>query len=377
MTKRDYYEVLGVDRGASAAEIKKSYRSLAMRYHPDRNPDNSEAEGQFREVSEAYAVLGDEEKRGLYDAHGHAGIEGEGGVDMSWVMRNFADLFGMGGAGGRGASAGAVGDDLQYRVSLTLENAFSGIEQELRYRCYAPCETCEGSGAADGSQRRRCTTCRGAGSVSQSAQQGFGLFSFSRPCPECRGRGAVVDKPCKDCKGSARSRITRTLKVNFPAGIDSGQQVRVRGGGDMPEGGGERGDLYVDVTIETHHLFERSSVDLSVDVPVTMAQVSLGGTVDVKSIDGSRSSMSVPVGTQSGKVLRMRGKGMPVLHRRQRGDLYCRLLVETPRDLTKDQKEKLRAFEESLTTKQAPLQARWNTEVASETDKKKADAPSS
>ncbi|MFK8053342.1 MAG: molecular chaperone DnaJ [Woeseiaceae bacterium] len=355
MAKRDYYEVLGVGKSAEAAELKKAYRRLAMKHHPDRNPDDAEAEARFKEAKEAYEVLSSAEKRAAYDQFGHAGVSnsasggqggGFGGAESFSDM--FGDVFGdiFGGGGGRRGGGGRQvyrGADLRYELEMSLEEAVRGENKTLEIPTYVGCDTCSGSGAAKGSQPETCDTCGGAGQVRM--QQGF--FSVQQTCPTCRGEGNTIKDPCKSCNGGGRIRKTRKLSVKIPAGVDSGDRIRLTGEGEAGRNGGPSGDLYVEVHLQAHEMFERDGPDLHCDVPLNFVTAALGGTVEVPTLDG-QVSLKVPQGTQTGKVFRLRGKGVPTVRIREPGDLYCRVSVETPVNLTGDQKDLLRKFDDAV-----------------------------
>lgn len=355
MAKRDYYEVLGVSKTAETPELKKAYRRLAMKHHPDRNPDDAEAEARFKETKEAYEVLSNAEKRAAYDQFGHAGVSnsasgggpggGFGGAESFSDMFGdvFGDIFGgsrRGGGGGRQVYRGA---DLRYELDLSLEEAVRGENKTLEIPTYVGCDTCSGSGAAAGSSPETCDTCGGAGQVRM--QQGF--FSVQQACPTCRGEGKTIKDPCKACNGGGRIRKTRTLSVKIPAGVDSGDRIRLTGEGEAGRNGGPSGDLYVEVHLKNHEMFERDGPDLHCEVPLNFVTAALGGTVDVPTLDG-QVSLKVPQGTQTGKVFRLRGKGVPTVRIREPGDLYCRVSLETPVNLTGDQKNLLRKFDDAV-----------------------------
>jgi molecular chaperone DnaJ len=358
MAKRDYYETLGVERDASNDAIKKSYRKLAMQYHPDRNPGDAKAEQSFKEINEAYDVLKDAQKRAAYDRFGHAAFEmggvppggGAGFRTAGFGAGGFADIFDeMFGEfmGGRRAGAttpgGQRGADLRYNMRITLEEAFKGRSTTIRVPGSATCEECNGSGAEKGSEPVNCTTCNGRGRVRQS--QGF--FTFERTCPQCGGAGKVIEKPCPACGGGGRVRREKTLNVNIPAGVEEGTRIRLAGEGEAGLRGAPAGDLYIFLDVAPHALFERDGADLHcrATVPVTMA--ALGGSIELPSIDGSRARIAVPAGAQSGQRLRLKGKGMSVLRSTARGDLYVELAVETPVALSKRQQELLQELAKS------------------------------
>ncbi len=364
MSQRDYYEVLGVSKDASAADIKKAFRRLAMKYHPDRNPGDEEAEAKFKEARAAYDVLSDDQKRAAYDRYGHAGVDGSaggfgGGAGASNFSDIFEDIFGDifgGGGGGRGQRA-YRGSDLQYNLDLTLEEAVFGTEVKIRIPTTVSCEACDGSGAEPGTSPETCPTCNGVGQV--RIQQGF--FSVQQTCPRCEGSGKIVSSPCKSCHGKGRVQEQNTLDVKIPAGVDSGDRIRLAGQGEAGMNGGPPGDLYVQVRVKPHKLFRRDGSDLHCEVPVSFATAALGGDLEVPSLDG-RVKLKVPAETQTGKQFRVSGKGVKSVHGGGVGDLICRVVVETPINLTKEQKQLLRQFEESTQaggTKHSPQAHSW------------------
>lgn len=346
MAKRDYYEVLGVSKNASADELKKAYRRLAMRHHPDRNPDNPEAETLFKEAKEAYEVLSDPQKRSAYDQFGHAGVDGQGpggfggGAGFSDIFGDvFGDIFGGGRARG-GASRGA---DLQYHLKLTLEEAVRGTTVEIRIPTTEPCETCKGSGAKPGTGKITCTTCGGQGAV--RIQQGF--FSIQQPCPDCGGEGQQIENPCTDCGGTGRVETQKTLSIKVPAGVDTGDRIRHGGEGAPGEKGGPPGDLYILIDIKPHPLFTRDAANLLCDMPISFATAALGGEIEVPTLDG-KVKLRIPEETQTGKIFRLRGKGVRPVRGGGQGDLLVTVQVETPVRLNRKQRELLEAFELSL-----------------------------
>ena len=352
MAKRDYYEVLGVSRDAADGDLKKAYRRLAMKYHPDRNPDNPDAEGNFKEVKEAYEVLSDSDKRSAYDRFGHAGVQGGhggsgggfgGGAEaFSDIFGDvFGDIFGVGRRGGRNQVF--RGADLRYELELTLEQAVAGDSVSLEIPGQAECGRCGGKGAEPGSHPATCTTCGGAGQV--RVAQGF--FSIQQACPNCGGAGTLIDKPCRECSGRGRVRRMKTLSVKVPAGVDNGDRIRLAREGEAGRNGGPPGDLYVDISVKAHPIFTREGQNLSCEVPVSFATAVLGGAVDVPTLDGNV-VLKIPSETQSGSLFRLRGKGVRSVRDSGVGDLFCRVQVETPVNLSGDQKERLRAFDESL-----------------------------
>lgn len=351
MAKRDYYEVLGVGREASEDDLKKAYRKLAMKYHPDRNQGDAEAEGKFKEVSEAYDALKDADKRAAYDRFGHAAFEGGngggGGGGNPFGGGGFEDIFEemfgrFGGRGGAGRAASGRGADLRQEVHISMEEAYAGTKKTIRVPSSVQCEACTGSGAEGGkASAQTCGTCRGAGKV--RAQQGF--FLIERTCPTCNGSGQIIKNPCKVCQGAGRVQRDRTLNVTIPAGVEDGTRIRLTGEGEAGLRGAPAGDLYVDIGVRAHPIFQREGPNIMVRVPLRMTQAALGGAVEVPSIDGSRASVKIPAGTQTGDNFRLRGKGFSVLRSAARGDMYVQVVVETPQNLTAKQRELLEAFE--------------------------------
>ncbi len=364
MAKRCYYEILGVARACSEVELKSAFRKQAVQFHPDKNPGDKAAEAKFKEVNEAYQILSDGQKRAAYDRHGHAAFEhgggGAGGFGMgegfaASMADIFDDLFGdvMGG-GRRGRSTGRErGSDLRYNLEVTLEEAYRGKSASLKIPTSVSCETCSGTGAKAGSKPKTCSTCGGAGRV--RAQQGF--FSIERACPSCHGRGEVIDNPCPNCAGAGRVTRDRSLSVNIPAGIEDGTRIRLTGEGEAGLRGGPAGDLYIFLAIKPHPFFQREGADLYCRVPISMVQAALGGEFAVRTLDGGDAKVRIPEGAQSGRQLKLRGKGMPVLRSREFGDLYIQANVETPQNLTKRQKELLAEFENESTHKTHPESA--------------------
>ncbi len=351
MAKRDYYEVLGISKSAGADEIKKSYRRLAMKYHPDRNKDNAEeAEKKFKEAKEAYEVLKDADKRATYDRFGHDGLRasaggGPGGFSAEGFGDIFGDVFGDIFGGGRRGGGPQVfrGADLGYELKLELEEAVAGDTVEIDVPTQIGCDACGGSGAKKGTQPVNCSTCGGAGQVRM--QQGF--FSVQQTCPACKGAGTTITDPCDGCHGRGRIRKTRTLSVKVPAGVDDGDRIRLSGEGEAGRNGGPSGDLYVEIRVAKHKIFERDGSNLACEVPVSFASATLGGEVELPTIDG-HVSLKVPAGTQSGKVFRLRGKGVTTVRDPRKGDLFVHVLVETPVNLTSEQKDLLQRLEASL-----------------------------
>ncbi|MFW2588521.1 molecular chaperone DnaJ [Sagittula sp. SSi028] len=356
MSKRDYYDVLGVAKGASADEIKKAYRKKAKELHPDRNADNPDAENQFKEANEAYDVLKDAEKKASYDRFGHAAFEGGmgggggrpggpgGNPDFASAFSDvFDDLFGdmMGGRQG-GRQRATRGADLRYNLRITLEDAFNGMAKTINVPTSVQCNVCDGSGSEGGSEPTTCPTCSGMGKV--RATQGF--FTVERTCPTCSGMGQIIKNPCNNCGGAGRVQKERALSVNIPAGVETGTRIRLAGEGEAGMRGGPPGDLYIFIEVEPHKIFEREASELHCRVPVSMATAALGGDIEVPTIDGGRSRVKIPAGSQSGRQMRLRGKGMPALRGGASGDMFIELAVETPVNLTSRQKELLQEFED-------------------------------
>ena len=363
MSKRDFYEILGVDKGADAKEVKRAYRKLAMKYHPDRNPDDKDADAKFKEATEAYEILSDEQKRGAYDQYGHAGVDGSAGQGgFGGGSGNFSDIFGdvfgdIFGGGGRGGRGGPQrGSDLKYNLELTLEQAVKGAEVKIRVPTLVSCNTCDGSGAKDGSTPMTCNTCHGQGQVRM--QQGF--FSVQQACPTCRGQGTIIKDPCGSCHGQGVKEETKTLNVKVPAGVDNGDRIRLSGEGEAGALGGPAGDLYVETHIKAHSIFERDGRNLYCDVPISIADAALGGEIEVPTLDG-RVNLKIPAETQSGKLFRLRGKGVVPVRGGATGDLLCRVMVETPVKLTEHQKKILKEFQASLKggDKHSPKKKTW------------------
>jgi molecular chaperone DnaJ len=349
MAKRDYYEVLGVNRDASEDDIKKAYRRLAMKHHPDRNPDNPKSEEHFKEAKEAYEVLSDPKKRPAYDNYGHAGVDPSvGAAGASNFADAFGDIFGdIFGGNRQGRSNVFRGADLRYNLEITLEQAAHGFETKIRIPTMSECGVCKGTGAKPGTQPVTCTTCSGQGQVRMT--QGF--FSIQQTCPRCHGTGKMIPTPCTACSGSGRVKQQKTLAVKIPTGVDEGDRVRLTGEGEPGVNGGPSGDLYVQVHIKAHSVFQRDHDDLHCEMPVSFATAALGGDVDVPTLDGS-ARIKVPAETQSGKTFRLRGKGIKGVRSHTPGDLFCHVLIETPVNLTERQKELLREFE-TVTQKDA------------------------
>jgi len=357
MSKADYYDLLGVDRGVDEKALKSAFRKAAMQHHPDRNPDNPEAEKTFKQINEAYEVLKDPQKRAAYDQYGHAAFE-NGGGGFGGAAGGFSDIFEdifgemMGGGARRGGRSGGRerGADLRYNMEVTLEDAFSGKAAEISVPTAVTCETCSGTGAKPGSSPSTCGTCGGNGRV--RASQGF--FSIERTCPDCHGRGEVITDPCTDCSGQGRVTKERTLSVDIPAGIEDGVRIRLGGEGEAGSRGGPSGDLYIFLNIRPHEFFQRDGADLFCKIPISMTTAALGGQFEVACLDGSKSRVKVPEGTQSGKQFRLRGKGMPIMRSSDQGDLYIQVMTETPQNLTKRQRELLEEFEQLSSDKNSP-----------------------
>ncbi|MCE5365136.1 molecular chaperone DnaJ [Pseudomonas anguilliseptica] len=354
MAKRDYYEVLGVERGASEAELKKAYRRLAMKYHPDRNPDDKASEEKFKEANEAYEVLSDAAKRSAYDQYGHAGVDpqmGGGGGGAGFGGANFSDIFGdvfsdfFGGGGGRGGQRGGAqrGSDLRYTLELDLEEAVRGTTVTIRVPTLVNCKPCDGTGAKKGTSPVTCTTCGGIGQVRM--QQGF--FSVQQTCPRCHGSGKMITDPCGSCHGHGRVEEHKTLSVKVPAGVDTGDRIRLSGEGEAGAMGGPSGDLYVVVNVREHAIFQRDGKHLYCEVPISFADAALGGELEVPTLDG-RVKLKIPEGTQTGKMFRLRGKGVAPVRGGGAGDLMCKVAVETPVNLDRRQRELLDEFRKTL-----------------------------
>lgn len=367
MSKRDYYEVLGVEKNASEADIKKAFKRLAMKYHPDRNPDDKDAEDKFKEAKEAYEVLADAQKRSAYDQFGHAGVDhsagmggagfGAGGASFSDIFGDvFGDIFG-GGRGRAGGARGYRGDDLQYNLELSLEDAVHGTAVDVRIPTHIECDECGGSGAKKGTSPTTCATCGGVGQVRM--QQGF--FSLQQTCPRCHGRGKVITDPCGKCHGQGRVQKHKTLSVKIPPGVDNGDRIRLTGEGEAGEHGGPPGDLYVQIGVRPHPIFERDGNDLYCEVPINIVDAALGGELEVPTLNG-RVKLKIPAETQSGKLFRLRGKGVKSVRSGAPGDLLCKVQVETPVNLTKRQKELLEELQQSLrkdSVQHSPRSSSW------------------
>lgn len=362
MSKRDYYETLGVERDVSERDLKKAYRRVAMKYHPDRNPDDKDSEDKFKEASEAYEILSDPQKRTAYDQYGHAGVDPQSGMGAgAGGFGSFSDIFGdvfgdiFGGGSGRGRGGPARGADLRYTLDLDLEDAVRGTTVKIRVPTLVACETCHGSGAKAGTKPTSCTTCGGIGQVRM--QQGF--FSVQQTCPNCRGKGTIIADPCGDCHGHGRIEETKTLSVKVPPGVDTGDRIRLSGEGEAGADGGPSGDLYVQVSVREHEIFQRDGKNLYCEVPVSFVDAALGGELEVPTLDG-RVKLKVPSETQTGKLFRLRGKGVAPVRGGAPGDLLCRVVLETPVNLTHKQKELLKEFQATVKgDKHSPRQSSW------------------
>ncbi|MDD2864204.1 MAG: molecular chaperone DnaJ [Methylococcales bacterium] len=364
-TKEDFYKILGVDRNASDAEIKKSYRSLAMKYHPDRNKDNpTAAEAKFKEINQAYEVLSDPKKRSAYDQFGHAGVDGSaghggagfGGGDFGDI---FGDMFGdiFGGRRGGGGNAAQRGSDLRYNLEITLEEAVNGTEQKIRIPVLVTCDSCSGSGAKAGSSPVTCSMCHGHGQVRM--QQGF--FTVQQTCPTCRGTGKQIKDPCGKCYGQGRVKDEKTLSAKIPAGVDTGDRIRLSGEGEAGQQGAPSGDLYIDIQVKRHAIFNRDGANLSCEVPISFVTACLGGEIEVPTL-GGKASLKIPAETQTGQTFRLRGKGVKPVRGGAIGDLLCRVKIETPVKLTADQKALVEKLGESLSsggTHHSPQESSW------------------
>lgn len=362
MSKRDYYEILGVEKDADEKEIKKAYRRVAMKFHPDRNPEDPDADNKFREASEAYEILSDREKRGAYDQYGHAGVDPQMGGGAGF-QGNFSDIFGdvfgdiFGGGGGRARGGPQRGADLRYTLDITLEQAVKGTQVKIRVPTLVGCEECDGSGARSGSSPTSCGTCGGVGQVRM--QQGF--FQVQQTCPKCHGKGRVISDPCHKCHGHGRVEETKTLSVKVPEGVDTGDRIRLGGEGEAGPDGGPPGDLFVQMSVQDHSIFQRDGKNLYCEVPITFTDAALGGELEVPTLDG-RVKLKIPAETQTGKLFRLRGKGVKPVRGGSVGDLLCRVEVETPVHLTKRQKELLSELQETMQDsgkKNSPRQNSW------------------
>ena len=369
MAKRDYYEVLGVARSATEEEIKKSYRKLAMKYHPDRNSDDKQAEEKFKEVKEAYEMLSDSSKRQAYDRFGHAGVDPSSGVAQGGGMGGCGDAFSdifegiFGGGGGGGGRRAGGGVDLRYGLEISLEQAASGYDAEIRIPTVVNCDTCQGSGARPGTHVKSCATCHGEGQVRMQ----HGPFSVQQTCPKCRGAGKTVTDPCRTCNGIGQVKKAKTLSVKIPAGVDSGNRIRVTGEGQRSSPQGPPGDLYVEIGVREHPLFKREGDNLHCEMPISFSTASLGGAIDIPTL-GGEVNLKIPPETQSGCTFRLRGKGIRNVHSGQPGELLCHVVIETPINLTSRQKELLQEFDQ-INQKNAdhhsPLSRSWMNKVRS------------
>ena len=363
MSKRDYYEVLGVDKSSKKEDIKKAYRKLALKYHPDKNKGDKGAEEKFKEASEAYHVLSDDKRKASYDQFGHAAFQGggQGGFGNFDFSSSFSDIFedvfgdlgdfGFASSGRSRRRSNNRGNDLRYDVSIDLNDAFNGTEKKINYTTYKKCRTCSGNGSKLGSKPSVCNYCGGQGRVRSS--QGF--FTIQQTCPECSGEGEKITNPCNSCSGMGKSQSNESVSVKIPKGVDDGTRIRLAGKGEAGNKGGTNGDLYLFVTVEPHNIFKRAEENLYYELPISIADAALGTTVEVPSIDGGKTKIKIPSGTQSGKQLRLRGKGMPILRRNISGDLYIRIMTEVPTSLSKRQKELLAEFKNLEDNKSNPL----------------------
>tara|TARA_B110001454_G_scaffold69056_1_gene67396 strand:+ start:2725 stop:3858 length:1134 start_codon:yes stop_codon:yes gene_type:complete len=363
MAKRDYYEVLGTTKSASPEEIKKAYRKSAFKYHPDKNKDNKEAEAKFKEASEAYHILSDKGRKANYDQFGHAAFEGGAGQRSGGGFSNFdfsgsfsdifEDFFEDFGGGGerRGRSSSLRGDDLRYDLTISLEDAFHGKKQEINFSASDSCKRCNGQGAEPGSKPDSCTTCAGRGKV--RTNQGF--FTVEQTCPGCGGSGEKISSPCKECKGFGKTRAKRKISTTIPKGVDDGTRIRLSGKGEAGIKGGGNGDLYIFVSIESHNIFKRSGGNLFFEFPISLADVSLGVTVEVPTIDGGKTKVKIPAGTQNGKQFRLKSKGMPMMRSKNFGDLYIQAVTEVPVSLNREQKKLLEEFKKLEDAKTNPV----------------------
>jgi len=355
MSKTDYYELLGVSKSASGDEIKKSYRSLAMKYHPDRNPGNKEAEQKFKTITEAYEILKDDQKKAAYDRYGHAAFENGGagagggggfsrggGFESGGFSDIFEDFFGDFMGGGRSPQRNTKGSDLRYNLQISLEDAFSGKQQTIKFTASVGCDSCNSTGSADGKEPVSCAYCKGAGKV--RIQQG--LFTMERPCSSCGGSGKTIKNPCRSCHGHGRVNKERSLSVNIPAGVEEGTRIRLSGEGEAGQRGGSPGDLYIFISVKSHPFFAREGADLHCNVPIKMSIAALGGTIEVPTIEGLKAKVTIPAGAQTGDKFRLKSKGMSIMRSGSKGDMYIHILVETPINLTKRQRELLEEFNE-------------------------------
>ena len=358
--KRDYYEVLGVSRGASEDEIKKAYKKMARKYHPDLNPGDKTAEEKFKEVNEAYEVLSDADKKARYDQYGHAGVDPNfgaggfgGGFDGSFDFGDLGDIFGSffggGFGGGRRTNPNAPqrGESIRMSIAISFEEAAFGCEKAVTVERYETCDTCHGSGCAPGTSPEVCPDCHGTGTVQVRRQTPMGVFATSSPCPKCGGKGRIIHQPCKDCRGSGMVRKKKTIQASIPAGIDNGQTISIRGQGNAGKNGGPAGDLLITITVRPHELFRREGTSVLCEAPITFTQAVLGAELEIPTIDG-KVKYTLPEGTQSGTTFRLKGKGIPSINGRGRGDQYVTVYIETPKNLNKEQKEALKKFAETM-----------------------------
>lgn len=358
--KRDYYEVLGVSRGASEDEIKKAYKKMARKYHPDLNPGDKTAEEKFKEVNEAYEVLSDADKKARYDQYGHAGVDPNfgaggfgGGFDGSFDFGDLGDIFGSffggGFGGGRRTNPNAPqrGESIRMSIAISFEEAAFGCEKAVTVERYETCDTCHGNGCAPGTSPEVCPDCHGTGTVQVRRQTPMGVFATSSPCPKCGGKGRIIHQPCKDCRGSGMVRKKKTIQASIPAGIDNGQTISIRGQGNAGKNGGPAGDLLITITVRPHELFRREGTSVLCEAPITFTQAVLGAELEIPTIDG-KVKYTLPEGTQSGTAFRLKGKGIPSINGRGRGDQYVTVYIETPKNLNKEQKEALKKFAETM-----------------------------
>lgn len=358
--KRDYYEVLGLQKGASDDEIKRAFRKMAMKYHPDKNPGDKEAEESFKEVNEAYSILGDPEKKSKYDQFGHAGVDpnaGFGGGAGFEGFGGFEDIFDMfggmfgGGRGGRSQqrrNGPMKGRDLQHGMSITFEEAAFGVKKDVKLTKYVKCETCDGTGAEPGSSKTKCPKCGGTGEVHTQQKTPFGVFQSSQPCDRCNGTGEIIEKPCHDCGGTGKVRKTITISVNIPAGIDNDNVITLRGQGEPGSNGGPEGDLYIVITVKPHKLFKRIGQDLQIEIPITFDQAALGDDITVPTLEG-KVKYKVPAGTQPGTIFRLKGKGITAMKGNRKGDLYVKVNLEVPNKLNGKQKKAIETMGKTVT----------------------------
>ena len=358
--KRDYYEVLGVSRGASEDEIKKAYKKMARKYHPDLNPGDKSAEEKFKEVNEAYEVLSDADKKARYDQYGHAGVDPnfgaggfgggfDGGFDFGDLGDIFGSFFGGGFGGGRRTNPNAPqrGESIRMSIAISFEEAAFGCEKAVTVERYETCDTCHGNGCAPGTSPEVCPDCHGTGTVQVRRQTPMGVFATSSPCPKCGGKGRIIHQPCKDCRGSGMVRKKKTIQASIPAGIDNGQTISIRGQGNAGKNGGPAGDLLITITVRPHELFRREGTSVLCEAPITFTQAVLGAELEIPTIDG-KVKYTLPEGTQSGTTFRLKGKGIPSINGRGRGDQYVTVYIETPKNLNKEQKEALKKFAETM-----------------------------